>query len=117
MNNDILKYFENLEKNKCHGIFKNITQFSDGVILCNINNENDHDKIPIIVTVLELLKNYILNNNNNSHISIYFLINKIILRNPSDVILTLDEFNENLELYCKRIFLTQYAIDKSISLC
>ena len=106
---NIDKFIENYNKNS---IFKSITEIDDKQIyFCNnnaVDNDDDdddnNDKLPDIISILQMLEKF-YDNNNNFNISILSILEAIFNYNDN-----------NIEMYCNRIFFPKHNIKNSVSI-
>lgn len=109
-------------KDSDKSIFTSITEIADEEIIVyenNVNFDNDNEQVPSIVSINQLLSNYIYSSNFNNHLSILSLLKYISLcssndygNNNSDD----DTLMNNIQIFLNEVFLPKYSIKKTVSL-
>lgn len=99
-------------------IYNSITHIGDEYKDVNSNDDDDDDDeelkhLPPIITVLNILQNYL--SYSNYHTSVHSIL-KVILQSNASLFENTNEFLNNIELHCKRVFLCHLKSNKSISL-
>ena len=99
-------------KNKA-SIFDSITELGDEEINLynNDNDDDDDDKLPLTISIGEILEKYICHNNNH-HISILTMLKIIddnITNNNNDII-------KNISYIFHKIYIPKYSLSNNIPL-
>ena len=114
----------NTKNNK--SIFTSITEIADEEIIVyeknnvNFDFDNDNEQIPSVVSINQLLGNYIYSSNFNNHLSIQSLLKHIFLcSSSSNGNSNSDNDNtlmNNIQIILNEVFLPNYNTKKSVSL-
>ena len=108
---------ENIICDNKNTIFNSITEFDDEVInLCidDDDDNNNNDEIPLVVSIPQLLENYI-NRHNHFHLSIITLLKIILSYKKKDNTILFDDYN-NVNLFLQRRFLPKHSKTNTISI-